>query len=65
MTPVLRNKQESSPPEFERHTEPPGGVAAIVSKEALEAAKRDPRVRAFQDRADAYLSEIDAQDRNT
>jgi len=39
-------------------------VVAVVETSELEDAKRDPRVRTFLTEADAYLTELEHQDRN-
>jgi hypothetical protein len=47
----------------QRQDHPEEIVAAIDTAE-FEAAKQDPRVRAFLDEADAYLVELEKQGRN-
>ncbi len=39
-------------------------VVAVIDTAELEAAQRDPRVRSFLTEADAYLLELEQQDRN-
>jgi hypothetical protein len=44
--------------------DPLSGAAAVITEEDLEAARRDPRVQAFLEEADAYVAELDRQGRN-
>lgn len=39
-------------------------VVAIIDADEFENAQRDPRVRAFLERADAYLAKLEREGRN-
>lgn len=39
-------------------------VVAVVDVEELEAARRDPRVRAFHEEADSYLADLQREGRD-
>lgn len=42
----------------------PEEIVAVIDTAEFEAARRDPRVRSFITEADAYLVELEQQDRN-
>jgi len=42
----------------------PEEIVAVIDAAELETARQDPRVRSFLNEADAYLVELEQQDRN-
>lgn len=62
----LETVMASTLPKPSAHQESPWdeSVVAVVEEAELEAARRDPRVRAFLDEADAYLADLERQGRN-